>query len=437
MTDHAQVLGQELDWLDRVIDTSIRLYFGQPSEYQDVRAIAPPKLQNDGPYHRFIDGFSFDARLILILALAPVLKPQILDPFLMKNDNFGRGFTEFGGITSGTSFLPTLETAAFILTATNLQRRLALQSDFGQAAFFCGKRILDDHPGQTRFSLPLNICKEQLPSLTTGERYQPGFDANFPAQRLNTNLEWDDLVVDDSVMDELENIRTWITHSSTLLSEWRLQRNIKPGYRSLFFGPPGTGKTLSAALLGKSCQRDVYRIDLSLVVSKYIGETEKNLSGVFDQAEQQDWILFFDEADALFGKRTQTSSSHDRYANQEVAFLLQKFEEYPGVVLLASNLKSNIDEAFSRRFQSMIYFSLPAYEERLRLWQNTFQASNRLEENVCMQTLAQEHSLSGGSITNILRYSALSALRRQSEKISLIDIQQGIRKELRKEGKLV
>ncbi len=116
------------------------------------------------------------------------------------------------------------------------------------------------------------------------------------------------------------------------------------------------GKSLTASLLGKSANMDVYRIDLSKVVSKYIGETEKNLSNIFDMAENKDWILFFDEADALFGKRTSASDSKDRYANQEVADLLQRIEDFPGIVILATNLKSNLDEAFARRFQSMIYF---------------------------------------------------------------------------------
>src|SRR4029450_11218664 len=138
------------------------------------------------------------------------------------------------------------------------------------------------------------------------------------------------LVLPDSILDEVEEIRAWIEHRETLLRGWQLERKIKPGFRSLFYGPPGTGKTLTAALLGKTTGLDVYRVDLSLIVSKWVGETEKNLAGVFDQAEASDWILVFDEGEVLFGKRTQTSSSHDRYANQEVAYLLQRIEDCPG-----------------------------------------------------------------------------------------------------------
>ena len=148
-------------------------------------------------------------------------------------------------------------------------------------------------------------------------------------------MAWDDLVLDDLVHEQVQEINTWLEHGATLMSDWGLYRKIKPGYRSLFYGPPGTGKTLTASLLGKTSGRDVYRIDLSMVVSKYIGETEKNLSKIFDTAENKNWILFFDEADSLFGKRTATNSSNDRHANQQTAHLLQRVEDFPGVVILA------------------------------------------------------------------------------------------------------
>jgi SpoVK/Ycf46/Vps4 family AAA+-type ATPase len=214
-----------------------------------------------------------------------------------------------------------------------------------------------------------------------------------------------------------------------------LEKSIKAGYRSLFFGPPGTGKTLTATLLGASVGVDVYRIDLSMVVSKYIGETEKNLAGVFDQAENKNWILFFDEADALFGKRTQTSSSNDRHANQEISYLLQRVEDFPGVVILASNIKANIDEAFARRFQSIIYFPLPDETERLRLWNNLLPDKSLLASDVNLQALAEKYELSGGSLTNVVRYAAIRATRMQRTTLEQADLVQGINKELLKEGR--
>jgi SpoVK/Ycf46/Vps4 family AAA+-type ATPase len=205
----------------------------------------------------------------------------------------------------------------------------------------------------------------------------------------------------------------------------------------LFYGPPGTGKTFTASLLGKYSGLDVYRIDLSMVVSKFIGETEKNLANVFNQAEHKNWILFFDEADALFGKRTQTSSSNDRYANQEVSYLLQRIEDFPGVVILATNLKANLDDAFSRRFQSMIHFPVPGPAQRMRLWQRAFSEKSRLEDQVNLKELASKYEMTGGAIINITRYSSLMALKRGTNVILKRDILTAIRKEFGKEGKIV
>jgi SpoVK/Ycf46/Vps4 family AAA+-type ATPase len=181
----------------------------------------------------------------------------------------------------------------------------------------------------------------------------------------------------------------------------------------------------------------VYRIDLSKIVSKYIGETEKNMANVFDQAQNKNWILFFDEADALFGKRTEGSSSNDRHANQEIAYLLQRIEDFPGVVILASNLKSNIDEAFARRFQSAIYFPIPDGLQRLRLWQNLFPQRRHLADDVNLDDLAEDNVLSGGALINVVRYAAMRAERQARQAICKDDLLRGIKKEFIKEGRTI
>jgi len=203
----------------------------------------------------------------------------------------------------------------------------------------------------------------------------------------------------------------------------------------LFHGPPGTGKTLTACLIGKHCGCDVYKIDLSLIVSKYIGETEKNLARVFDLAENRGWILFFDEADALFGKRTKVDDAHDRYANQEVSFLLQRIEEFHGVVILASNFKTNIDDAFLRRFQSVVAFPMPKPPERLRLWQEAFPAQVQLAADVDLPRVAERYELSGGTIMNVVRHALLMSLSRNESLVRREDLEEGIRRELLKEGR--
>jgi SpoVK/Ycf46/Vps4 family AAA+-type ATPase len=206
----------------------------------------------------------------------------------------------------------------------------------------------------------------------------------------------------------------------------------------LFHGPPGTGKTLTALIVGKKNQRDVFRIDLSMVVSKFIGETEKNLSQLFDRAKNKDWILFFDEADALFGKRTNVRDAHDKYANQEVAYLLQRIENHNGLIILASNFKSNIDEAFIRRFQSVIYFPLPSAGERLLLWKKTLPANinQKLPSEADLSSIAKKYEITGAGIVNVVQYCCLESLSKNSDEITVDQIKAGIEREYQKEGKV-
>jgi SpoVK/Ycf46/Vps4 family AAA+-type ATPase len=204
-------------------------------------------------------------------------------------------------------------------------------------------------------------------------------------------------------------------------------------------GPPGTGKTMVAGLVGIRTGFDVYRIDLSQVVSKYIGETEKNLSRIFDRAEHQNWILFFDEADSLFGQRTQTKSSNDRYSNQEVSYLLQRIEDFNGVIILATNLKENIDEAFTRRFQSVINFPIPDENQRYLLWKKILGTSMPMSDDIDLHQIAADYRFAGGSIINVVRFGALRAVQRKngSAELNSSDLQEGLRRELKKQGKTI
>jgi hypothetical protein len=364
----------------------------------------------------------------------------LLDIFFLKNSKYDRYYTEFGGLKGRyhSGFLPTGETVAFVLAGDDLAERIQVLELFKPDHPLSSAGILKLDLRSNKepvLSSGLELSEEYLNYFTSGKPYKPDFSTNFPAKLLGTRLDWHDLVLDPHVLNEVSEISAWLEHQNTIMNDWGLSKQLKRGYRALFYGPPGTGKTLTACLIGKSTGLDVYRIDLSQVVSKYIGETEKNMGAIFDQAENKNWILFFDEADAIFGKRTNANDSKDRHANQEVAYLLQRVEDYSGVVILATNLKANMDTAFTRRFQSIIYFPAPDYEQRLRLWRNTFSGKVRLSDDVEFERLANEHQLTGGSIINVLRYCALSALRRGSDRIFHEDIVEGIKKELRKEGK--
>ncbi|SMF97687.1 ATPase family associated with various cellular activities (AAA) [Methylomagnum ishizawai] len=437
---NARDLEREMAWLAGLLDTRFKRFFRQEPAPAAVTDCVPPDLDgSDSPYAGFLRHYrlGFAERVVLALALAVPVRPQLLDIFFLKNQRFDRRFTEFGGIHGAAGdFLPTVETALFLL-AEDLAGRFALLELFGPEHFFSAHHIfrLDPGPGEPLLKAPLRLAADYLALFTTGQPHQPGFGADFPARLIQTRLDWDDLVLHPGTRKQVEEIDTWLRHGRTLLDDWGMAAKLRPGFRSLFYGPPGTGKTMTACLLGQSTGHPVYKIDLAAVVSKYIGETEKNLAKVFDQAEHKGWILFFDEADALFGKRGETKDAHDRYANQETAFLLQRLETFDGVAILASNFRDNLDEAFSRRFESVIYFPLPRPEERMKLWRQGFPVRAALDRDIDLDQIAREHELSGSAIMNAIRYAALEALRRDSGTISLGEVQQGIRREYAKERK--
>jgi len=442
---NAEHLEQELNWFSNVLDTRFKLYFDKGSEYKNIFAVQSPSLNGTkSNYSRFLQQYKLNTaeRLTLLLTLIPHIRPSLLDIFFTQNAHFERGFTEFGGLRgkSYSGFLPTGETALFLLSGGDLAKRFKYHCLFDQDHLFARKNILsleEISEGEPKLSGKLKLNEDYVDYFTTGKTTRPAFSINFPAKRVTTELNWDDLVLPPETMEQIDEIIAWLKHGRTLMEDAGLGRRILPGYRVLFYGPSGTGKTLTASLLGNMSDQELYRIDLSLTVSKYIGETEKNLAKVFDRAADKRWILFFDEADALFGKRTEISSSHDRYANQEVSYLLQRMEDYHGTVILATNLKSNIDEAFTRRFQSVIYFPLPGKQERKKLWQKAFPEHIKLDESVDLSDLAENYAITGASIMNVVRYSSLMALNKNKKQIKITseEIEAGIRKEYVKEGR--
>lgn len=260
--------------------------------------------------------------------------------------------------------------------------------------------------------------------------YSMEIDPNM-AKLITTELNWEDLVLPESTMSDIDEILNWVKTENKLRDNAHLRKWLKPGFRTLFSGPSGTGKTMVATLLGKAVNRPVYRINLSTVASKYIGETEKNLAKVFDHAENNNWILFFDEADALFGKRTNVKDSHDKYANQEVSYLLQRIEDFPGLVILSSNFKNNIDDAFMRRFQSIVAFQTPNRRERLKLWQRIFSDKYKLDEGFVTK-LSEDYELTGGAITNVLRTVVLQSETSNEDVLSKKAVMHAIKREMKK-----
>ncbi len=442
---NATDLLKEIEWVEQVIAARMKLQFGQDGEYPGIYEIEPPDHTGSASvFAEFINfyGLVYNERIVLMLALLPHIYPQLLDVFFSRNGSTERGRTEFGGLkgTAHSGFLPTGETALFLLAGNDLGRRFRLQQLFNTDHIFRLHNILHLSAAPANepfFCGQLLINDEYVDFFTGGKLRKPTFSMDFPAKKINTTLDWDDLVLDGYTMQHLNEIKIWLEHGGKLMNEWEMKNRLKPGYKALFHGPPGTGKTLTAGLFGKLADTDVYRIDLSMVISKYIGETEKNLEKVFAKAEHKNWILFFDEADALFGKRTSISDAHDKYANQEIAYLLQRLEDYNGLVILSSNMRSNVDEAFGRRLQSIIHFPIPKPAQRLKLWQQTFSRHTALCNDVDLEQIAEKYELAGGSVINVVQYASLMALHRNEHIIRYPDILEGIKKEFRKEGKTI
>jgi hypothetical protein len=430
----------ELDWLEAVIAARLTA-FGDPTAV-DAVPLAPVLADRTSAYASVIESLALDdaGRLMLVLALAPTLSPALLDPFLLQNAAIGRRFTEFGGIVGQAhgGLLPTAQTARFLLSGRGQDRRALFDP-----AYLLDHALVRDGivvfapapPGEPSLAGALRLTPLGLHRTLHGD-FTLHPDADFPAARISTPLDWEDLVVDAATMRQIEVVRSWIQHGAALMQDRALARRLKPGYRCLFNGPPGTGKTMTACLLGKRHGLPVYRVDLSRVVSKWIGETEKNLAALFDQAENRNWILFFDEADALFGKRAQSQSANDRAANHQIAYLLQRLESHPGIAILATNQIDHLDEAFARRFQSTILFPLPDAAGRLRLWRETFCSDAfTLAHDIDFSALAAAHGLAGGAIINVLRHAALMAAQRDPPVVLRSDLSEGIRLEMKKDGR--
>ena len=440
---NALTLSNEFAWLENVIRTRLQLVAGKKADVESIYEIPAPELkEEDSFYAALVSHYQMNTaeRLLILLALSPHLQPHLLAPFAYS-DQFS---PQYGCIINHNSnrILPTRQTAYFLLGESNLTFQFSVSRLLEQDHFLRKHHILQfaslpigpDNPETTEGAL--SITDEYLTYLTTGDEYTPDYSATFPAKLITTPLEWEELVLPLHVMEDINDMLNWIKFGHIIMEDWGLSQKVKRGYRALFHGTSGTGKTLTASLLGKVTKTPVYRVDLAMTISKYIGETEKNLKNLFDQAENKKWVLFFDEADALFSNRVATKDSHDRSANQQIAYLLQRVEDYDGLVILSSNLRQGLDEAFTRRFETIIYFPKPDAEQRLTLWQNYFtEAYYELEEKIKLEEIAEKYELTGGNIINVLKYCCLRAIGRNAKTLLERDIIEGIRKELVKGGK--
>ncbi len=275
-----------------------------------------------------------------------------------------------------------------------------------------------------------------LDDLMTAARAQCVHELDSLAKKITPIYKWDDIVLPDETKLQLKEVCQRVTYRHRVLNDWGFNRklSIGKGTNALFAGPSGTGKTMAAEVIANELKLELYRIDLSGVVSKYIGETEKNLDRIFKLAENANAILFFDEADALFGKRSEVHDSHDRYANIEISYLLQKMEEYEGVVILATNLQQNMDESFLRRLSFTVHFPFPNEESRRHIWINIWPVEISFADDVDLEYLANQFKLSGGNIKNIALAAAYLAAE-DGDLVTIDHITHSIQREYQKIGK--
>jgi SpoVK/Ycf46/Vps4 family AAA+-type ATPase len=360
----------------------------------------------------------------------------------------GKDGWEPGGLFSAGDFIPVsffmptysqrIELWNKKLSLENMRHSVRPET-FASAFTFSGGQIRD----AVQTARNLSIKKTEGEDFITEEDLkhacllQSNRKLSALARQIRPTFNWDDIVLPDDRIEQLKDIVNHARHKSLVLESWGFGRKLSygKGLSVLFSGPSGTGKTMSAEIMASDLGLYLYKIDLARVVSKYIGETEKNLSKIFEEAETSNAILFFDEADAIFGKRSEVHDAHDRYANIETSYLLQRMEEYEGITILATNFKRNMDEAFVRRIQYAVEFPFPDTHHRREIWQKTWPLELPLSGDIDFDLLASRFEMSGGNIKNICLNAAFIAAG-DGKVVTMSHLMKATRNEYRKMGKL-
>ncbi len=432
----------DLIWFLTIADRRIEeLNTGKMFLFSDF---PPPDLSDSSSsaYKQLVTGNSLTnaERLLLICSIIPHVAPYELTKRLRHDENHLKlKYKEFGGFidTNFNQFIITQQTVLFLLAGTDATNQVYYQLALSNNCTLIREGIIRfetariDLGADNELNKILVLTKEHLLFLQSGQEPRPDYGSAFPATLVTTNLEWENLVLNETTKKEISDIMLWVEYGADLINT---SSAFNSSFPCLFYGPSGTGKSLTAKLIGKKYNKHVFRVDLSMIVSKYIGETEKNLAHLFDRAHGKDWILFFDEADALFSKRTAVNSSQDKWANLEVNYLLQRMEEHKGLTILASNLKANIDNAMTRRFQAMIYFPAPKQPERQILWETSLPKPFTFEKGVSLAKISA-YEFTGANIANILKYASLRALNNHTHELRIEWLEDGIRKEFIKENR--
>jgi hypothetical protein len=440
------VIEAELRWLDFVFEKRMPEFDVRKDSGDDFGftiSDVPDLSAARGPYADLVNKYQLGMaeRLMLIISLVPHFKPEVFYTHILSRiTGISIEETRVGGYIerSTRQFIPTLQTVLFLASGSDGINAAYHYLDAVENGKLIREQIISLKSYKTseydfiKRHKVVELAQEYVDYLMYGRRPRPDFGRDFPAVWVSTDLTWEHLVLNKLTLSEVEDVMDWAAHGKDVIE--KAEGRINKSFPCLFYGPPGTGKSLTAKLIGKHYGKDVFRIDLSMIVSKYIGETEKNLARLFERAENKDWILFFDEADSLFGKRTGISDSKDKWANLEMSYLLQRMEEYEGLCILASNLKGNIDTAMIRRFQAIINFPWPTKEEKITLWKKTIPPGFKYQDDISFEKLSR-YDFSGANIANVIKSCCTKAVKRGDYILSVEDLGRFIHIEYAKENR--
>ena len=427
-------INNELDWLLKRTESLLK---GEEKSFSPL-----PVPEEGSAYANLIKEHELtdSDRVFVALAFASLFKPAALLPFILaasdplKSIRFGGAFKK-----DACEFHPTVRTALYILCGDDDELFSYYIKLYSRKQRLFSANILLAYPVREHSSFADHeiIFNEQyLGTILYGEPPRLDGEAGFPAKRSTYSHSLEDVVLNENTFKELDKLRRFARNIKALgnLPDGRKYRN---NFICIFSGDPGTGKSHTAEAIGNELSLPVYKVNFAQLVSKYIGETEKNLERIFDRFSGQPSILFFDEAESIFSKRIEVKDSHDKHSNNEQSFLLRKIEEFDGIVVLATNvqnLSQYFDKAFQRRVRHIITFEFPEYPERLRLWKNALGKSFRYEEGL-VDTLAKNYQLTGGGIYNIISEGIIEALDKQTDTITFGMLEQAMKDEFKKTGR--
>lgn len=401
-----------------------------------------PPLDPQAAYGTLVTehGLTDTDRVLLNLAFAATFSPETLAPLAHVASDKEKSIYTGGFFREGDPlFFPTVRTALFLLAGQDAETRSYYASYFhGRQRVFTSSVVIasprEDSSVFLNYELIFN--DQFLATILQGEPARLDGDHGFPARRSKRTHSLAEVVLAEKTKLEIEKLRRFTRHMKKVW-EINTHNRYRNNFICIFSGEPGTGKSHTAEAVGNEFKLPVYKVNFAQMVSKYIGETEKNLEKVFDRFDRQPCILFFDEAESIFSKRTEVKDSHDQHANNMQSYLLQKIEEFTGIVILATNvqnLSQYFDKAFQRRIRLIATFDFPDYTERQKLWAQSLEEPYRFEEGLT-ERLAKHYQLTGGSVYNIVSDAVLEAMDRDTSIITFEIIEPAMKDEFKKTGR--